>query len=84
LDQPKVRRLLSDQHFSVDGTLIEAWASMKSSQPKDYGDNGGSSVGGPNHDADFRGQQRRTDSHASTTDGNARPYRKGPTGRRAR
>jgi transposase len=77
LNQPSVRRLLSDEHFSVDGTLIEAWASMKSFQPKDHGDHGDASGGGRNRDADFRGHKRSNDSHASTTDRDARLYRKG-------
>jgi transposase len=75
LNQPRVRRLLSDEHFSVDGTLIEAWASMKSFRPRDNGSDGGAG-GGRNPETDFRGQQRRNDSHASTTDGDARLYRK--------
>jgi len=65
------RRLLSDDHFSVDGTLIEAWASMKSFRPKD----------GPPSDSngwsDFRGEQRSNDTHRSTTDAEARLARKG-------
>ena len=60
---------VSDEHFSVDGTLLEAWASHKSFRPKD-GDGGGD--GG-----DFRGQSRRNDTHASTTDPDARLIRKG-------
>jgi transposase len=76
LDRPKVRGLLSDEHFSVDGTLIEAWASMKSFRPRDRsGDD--PSGGGRNRDADFRGQERRNDTHASTTDPDARLFRKG-------
>lgn len=75
LNQPKVRRLLSDEHFSVDGTLIEAWASMKSFRPRD-GDGDGAG-GGRNAEADFRGQQRKNDTHASITDRDARLYRKG-------
>src|SRR5688500_2987430 len=72
------RRLLSAEHFSVDGTLIEAWASMKSFRRQDAGDEDGSSgAGGRNRDADFRGQKRRNDTHASTSDGDARLYRKG-------
>lgn len=76
LNQPKVRRLLSDDHFTVDGTLIEAWASMKSFRPREGDDDGGTG-GGRNPDADFRGQRRRNDTHASTTDGDARLFRKG-------
>ena len=74
LNRPKVRRLLSAEHFSVDGTLVEAWASMKSFRPWDEGGDDG--AGGRNRDADFRGQKRRNDTHASTTDSDARLYRK--------
>ena len=61
---------LSNEHFSVDGTLIQAWASHKSFLPKDDQDGDGS---------DFRGQPRSNDTHASTTDPDARLYRKGNT-----
>jgi transposase len=78
LSQSRVKRLLSGEHFSVDGTLIEAWASMKSFKPKDgNGDNGGRD-GGRNAQADFRGQKRSNETHESTTDPDARLYRKGP------
>jgi hypothetical protein len=60
--------VMSDEHFTVDGTLIEAWASQKSFQPKD---------GGPDDDGrNFRGQQRKNDTHASRTDADARLYRR--------
>lgn len=71
-----VRKLLSDEHFSVDGTLIEAWASMKSVQPKD-GSGAPPSDGGRNAERDFHGETRRNDTHASTTDPEARLFRKG-------
>ena len=78
LAQPKVKKLLSTDHFSVDGTLIEAWASMKSVKPRDGSDEppaeGG---GGRNAEADFHGQKRSNETHASTTDPDARLYRKG-------
>ena len=78
LAQPKVTKLLSGDRFSVDGTLIEAWASMKSVKPRDGSDEppaeGG---GGRNAEADFRGQKRSNETHASTTDPDARLYRKG-------
>jgi transposase len=77
LAQPRVRRLLSSEHFSVDGTLIEAWASMKSFRPKGR-DDGGDGDGGRNVAADFRGEKRSNDTHASTTDPDAMLYRKGP------
>ena len=69
------RRLLSADHFTVDGTLLEAWASLKSYRPRD--DQEPPSAGGRNPEVDFRGQQRRSDTHASTTDPEARLYRKG-------
>src|SRR5271156_4249546 len=78
LAQPKVKRLLSSEHFSVDGPLIEAWASIKSFKPKEppaSGDDGG---GGRNAPADFRGEKRSNQTHRSTTDPDARLYRKGP------
>lgn len=87
LDQPRVNRLLSTEHFSVDGTLIEAWASMKSFRPKDGGDgqnpppNGGSEAegkGGRNGEVDFHGEKRSNATHASTTDPDAMLYRKSP------
>jgi transposase len=59
---------LSDEHFTVDGTLIEAWASQKSFQKKDGGEGDGS---------DFHGHQRSNDTHESKTDPDARLYRKG-------
>ena len=81
LAQPRVRRLLSSEHFSVDGTLIDAWASMKSFRPKD-GDtdrNGGDAGGGGrNTPADFRGEKRSNATHESTSDPDAQLYRKGP------
>ena len=77
LSQPRVRRLLSSEHFSVDGTLIQAWASMKSFKPKEPPGNG-ESGGGRNAPADFRGQKRSNATHRSTTDLDARLYRKGP------
>jgi len=77
LAQPKVRKLLSSDHFSVDGTLIEAWASMKSVKPKDGSGEPPTQGGGRNAEADFHGQKRSNDTHASTTDPDARLYRKG-------
>jgi transposase len=71
----RVKRLLSSEHFSVDGTLIEAWSSPKSFQPKD----GSGSPPGPgrNGERDFHGERRSNETHASTTDPDARLYRKG-------
>ena len=77
LAQPRVKRLLSGDHFSVDGTLIEAWASMKSVRPKDGSDEPPASGGGRNAEANFRGEKRSNETHASTTDPEARLYRKG-------
>ena len=68
--------LLSDEHFTVDGTLIEAWASMKSVRPKD-GSGPPPESGGRNPSVDFKGQKRANETHASTTDPEARMYRKG-------
>jgi transposase len=82
LTQPRVKRLLSSDHFSVDGTLIEAWASMKSFKAKD-GQGGPPSAGGRNAPADFHGEKRSNATHVSTTDPDARLYRKGP-GKEAR
>jgi transposase len=67
LGHPQVAPLLSDAHFSVDGTLIEAWASQKSFRPKDGSGGDGS---------DFHDQSRKNDTHASTTDPESRLYRK--------
>ena len=69
-----MKPLLSDEHFSVDGTLIEAWASQRSFRPKDGSDGDGS---------DFHGQTRKNDTHQSTTDPDSRLYRKA-AGREAR
>jgi transposase len=77
LEQPRVKRLLSTDHFSVDGTLIEAWASMKSFKPKDGSGEPPAERGGRNGETDFHGAKRSNDTHASTTDPEARLYRKG-------
>jgi transposase len=78
LAQPRVKRLLSTDHFSVDGTLIEAWASMKSFKPKDGTNEPPADGGGRNREADFHGEKRSNDTHASTSDPEAKLYRKGP------
>jgi len=75
--QPKVKRLLSTDHFSVDGTLNEAWASMKSFKRKDGSHEPPSDGGGRNAEADFHGERRSTETHASTTDSDAKLYRTG-------
>ena len=74
LADAKVKRLLSSEHFSVDGTLIEAWASMKSFRPKDG--SGEPPAPGRNSERDFHGERRSNDTHASTTDPEARLARK--------
>jgi transposase len=81
LERPRVKRLLSTDHFSVDGTLIETWCSMKSFRPKDEA--GGDDLppdgtGGRNAEVDFRGEKRGNMTHASTTDPDALLYRKSP------
>ena len=73
---PEVKGLLSSEHFSVDGTLIEAWASMKSFRPKDG--SGEPPAPGRNGARDFHSKKRSNQTHASTTDPDARLYRKGP------
>jgi hypothetical protein len=78
LAQPGVKRLLSTEHFSVDGTLIEAWASMKSFKPTDGPNEPPADGGGRNQETDFHGQRRSNETHTSTTDPEARLYRKGP------
>jgi len=81
LNLPQVKGLLSSEHFSVDGTLIEAWASMKSFVPKDGedppADNGEGEGRGRNAERDFHGKKRKNDTHSSTTDPDARLFRKG-------
>jgi transposase len=70
----QVRRLLSSDHFSVDGTMIDAWASMKSFRPKD----GSGDPPGPGRNGmrSFHGEKRSNETHASTTDPDARLFRK--------
>jgi IS5 family transposase len=69
------RQLVSEEHFSVDGTLIQAWASQKSFRPKNEDDSGPGGTG-RNEARDFRGKKRTNDTHASTTDPEARSYKK--------
>ncbi len=75
LAQAERKRLLSREHFTVDGTLIEAWASIKSFKPKDGPPPTGG--GGRNDDVDFKGKKLTNDTHGSVTDPDARLYRKG-------
>ena len=74
LADPQVKPLLSSEHFTVDGTLIEAWASMKSLRAKDGSDE--PPEPGRNGDRNFRGERRSNETHASTTDPDARLFRK--------
>ena len=76
LAQPRVKRLMSSDHFSVDGTLIEAWASLKSFRRKDGSDN---DPDGPGRNAErgFHKEKRSNETHQSTTDPEARLYKKG-------
>ena len=76
------QKLLSDEHFSVDGTLIQAWASQKSYRRKDD-DSEPPTGGGRNSEANFHGEKRSNETHESKTDGDARLAKKGP-GKEAR
>lgn len=76
LEEARARDLLSDDHFTVDGTLLEAWASLKSVRPRDDQD-GPSGSGFKNPDVDYRGERRTNETHASTTDPQALLARKG-------
>jgi transposase len=66
-------RLLSDEHFTVDGTLLQAWASQKSFRPRDEDP---PTPGGGNPSVNFHGERRRNETHQSTTDPDARLYKK--------
>jgi hypothetical protein len=76
VEEARVMNLLSDEHFSVDGTLIEAWASQKSFQKKEDGESGTPGDGG-NVAVDFHGERRTNETHESKTDPDARLYKKG-------
>jgi hypothetical protein len=80
LSQDKVKALLSSAHISIDGTLLEAWTSLKSFRPKDG--SGEPADPGRNGERNFHGERRRNDSRASMTDPEARLFRKG-TGQRS-
>src|SRR5512144_1562015 len=75
LDDARIEGLLSDEHFSVDGTLIQAWASMKSFRPKDG--SGELPAPGRNGERNFKGEKRSNETHRSATDDDARLFRKG-------
>ena len=74
LEEAQRRQLLSEEHFTVDGTLLEAWASLKSVRPRD---GGGPPSEGKNPSVDYRGQRRRNETHVSTTDREALLARRG-------
>lgn len=74
--QAHLRRYISGEHFSVDGTLLEAWASHKSFRPKDGG-RGRPSGPGRNAEVNYHGERRSNETHQSTTDPEARMARKG-------
>jgi len=71
VDQARSANLMSSEHFSVDGTLIQAWGSLKSFRPKDDDDQDNNGWGG------FEGQQRKNDTHEAKTDPDAKLWRKG-------
>src|SRR5215213_4280055 len=77
VDQAREADLMSDEHFTVDGTVLEAWASLKSFQRKDAGPTSPPDDPG-NPTVNFHGESRRNDTHQSTTDPDAQLYRKGP------
>ncbi len=76
VESARSAHLLSQEHFTVDGTLIEAWASMKSFRPKEGEDRLGPPDDPGNPTVNFRGEKRRNETHASTTDPEAKLYRK--------
>jgi transposase len=76
LAQLRVKKLLSTDHFSIDGTLIEAWTSIKSFKTN-YGPGDPPADGGRNTEANFQDDKRSDQTHASTTDPDGRLYRKG-------
>src|SRR3990172_7588214 len=82
LAQARARDLLSAEHFTVDGSLIEAWAGLKSFRRKDGSDDPPPDDPG-NPTVNFRGERRSNATHASTTDPDARLARRGP-GREAK
>ena len=77
VSEARRQRLLSEEHFSVDGTLLEAWASLKSVRPRDEEGDPPTGAGGRNPWKDFRGERRSNATHVSTTDPEALLARKG-------
>jgi transposase len=76
VDQARAQQLLSDEHFTVDGTLIEAWAGQKSFQRKPDDEPPSTNDGGSNPTVNFRGEKRANATHQSTTDPEARLFKK--------
>jgi hypothetical protein len=81
MGEARLAGLLSDEHFTVDGTLLAAWASQKSFRRRDTPPDAPDDPGNP--PVDFRGEERKNDTHESTTDPDARLYKKS-TGSEAR
>ena len=77
LEEAQTMNLLSNEHFTVDGTLIEAWAGQKSFKKKDTDKKAPPSDDAGNPTINFRGEKRKNDTHQSTTDPECRLYRKG-------
>ncbi len=77
VEQAHLRRYISGEHFSVDGTLLEAWASHKSFRPKHEDGRGDPPGPGRNAEVDYHGERRSNETHQSTTDPEARLARKG-------
>lgn len=77
IEEAKRSDLMSEEHFTVDGTLLKAWASHKSVKPQDGGKEPPPDVDAKNETVDFRGEKRTNETHRSTTDPEARLYRKG-------
>lgn len=77
IEQAREAGLVSEEHFTVDGTLIEAWASQKSFKRKEDGGEDGPGEDGSNPTIDFHGEKRSNKTHQSTTDPEARLYKKG-------
>lgn len=78
VEEARRRELLSEEHFTVDGTLLEAWASLKSLRPRESSGEPPAEGGGSNPDVDFHGEKRSNATHVSTTDDQALLARKGP------
>jgi transposase len=76
LSQDRIKMLMSEEHFSVDGTLLDAWASMKSFRPRNGAGDSSASPAGRNAGRDFRGERRSNETHASSSDPDAKLYRK--------